>query len=44
LDSVDHPALPVFVNIMVLGVIPLTAIALITVAIMEKRIERKKTI
>lgn len=44
LDSVDHPALPVFVNIMVLGVIPLTAIALITIAIMEKRAKSKKTI
>jgi cation:H+ antiporter len=43
LNSVDHPVLPLFNNIM-LGVIPLTAIALITVAIIEKRSKRKKTV
>jgi cation:H+ antiporter len=43
LNSVDHPVLPLFNKIM-LGVIPLTAIALITVAIIEKRSKRKKTV
>jgi cation:H+ antiporter len=43
LNSVAHPFLPVFINIM-LVILALTAIALITVAIMEKRTERKKTI
>lgn len=44
LNSVDHPLLPLFNKIMVLGVIPLTAIALITVAVSEKRSSRKKTV
>jgi cation:H+ antiporter len=44
LNSVDHPILPLYVQIMMLGVIPLTAIALITVAIMEKRAKSRKTI
>lgn len=44
LDSVDHPFLPLFNKIMLLGVIPITAIALITVAILEKRSRKKKTI
>jgi cation:H+ antiporter len=44
LDSVDHPVLPLVNKIMLLGVIPLTAIALITVAIIEKKSSRKKTV
>jgi cation:H+ antiporter len=44
LNSVDHPILPLYVQIMMLGVIPLTAIALITIAILEKRAKSRKTI
>jgi cation:H+ antiporter len=44
LNSVDHPILPLYVQIMMLGVIPLTAIALVTIAIMEKRAKSRKTI
>jgi cation:H+ antiporter len=44
LSSVNHPLLPLFNKTMLLGVIPLTAIALITVAVMEKRARRKKTV
>jgi cation:H+ antiporter len=43
LDSVDHAILPLFINIM-LVIIALTAIALITIAIMEKRAKNQKTI
>lgn len=44
LNSVDHPILPLYIQIMMLGIIPLTAIALITIAIMEKRAKSRKTI
>jgi cation:H+ antiporter len=42
LNSLDHPALALFNKIMLFGAIPLTVIALITVAILEKRAKRKK--
>lgn len=37
-----HPILPLYVKIMMLGVIPVTIIAIITIAIMEKRAKSKK--
>jgi cation:H+ antiporter len=42
LNSVDHPTLSLYNKIMLFGVIPLTVITLITVAILEKRAKRKK--
>jgi cation:H+ antiporter len=44
LSSGNHPLLPLFNKVMLLGVIPLTAIALITVAIIEKRAKKQKTV
>jgi len=44
LNSVDHPALPIFNKIMLFGVIPLTVITLVTIAILEKRAKRKKAV
>ncbi|MGB5631548.1 MAG: calcium/sodium antiporter [Waterburya sp.] len=44
LDALNHKILPLYVNIMLFVAIPLTIIALVTVTIMEKRAERKKTI
>jgi len=44
LDALNHPVLPLYINVMLWFVIPLTVIALITVTIMEKRAENKKTV
>ena len=44
LDALSHPFLSLYVNIMLLAVIPLTVIALVTLTIIEKRAETKKTI
>lgn len=44
LEALQHPILPLYINIMLLGVIPLTVIALIAITIMEKRAENKRTI
>ena len=44
LDALNHPVLPLYINVMLWIVIPLTVIALITVTIMEKRAENKKTV
>ncbi len=41
LNATDHQFLASYVNIMLVVVIPITVIALITVAILEKRAERK---
>lgn len=44
LDALDHAILPLYITIMLWFVIPLTVITLITVTIMEKRAENKKTV
>lgn len=44
LNALDHPTLPLFQNIMLLGIIPLTAIALVIVTILEKLSANKRTI
>ncbi|MEO0847949.1 MAG: calcium/sodium antiporter [Cyanobacteria bacterium J06648_1] len=44
LDATNNPVLPMYIRVMLIGVIPLTAIAVITIAIMEKRAESKKTV
>lgn len=43
LDALDHQVLPLYVNIMLFVVIPLTVIGLITATVMEKLREMKKT-
>lgn len=42
LDALDHQILSVYVTVMLTIVIPLSVITIITVAIMEKRAEKKK--
>ena len=42
LDAIDHQLLPLYITIMLVAIIPLTVIAIITVAIMEKRAAEKK--
>lgn len=42
LDALNHTLLPLYVNVMLIFVIPLTIIALITATILEKRAERKR--
>jgi cation:H+ antiporter len=44
LDAIDHPILPLYITIMLAVVIPLTVIAIITMAIMEKRAVEKRKI
>ncbi|MBE9046691.1 calcium/sodium antiporter [Pleurocapsales cyanobacterium LEGE 10410] len=41
LDALDHPVLSLYITIMLTVVIPATIIAIITVAVIEKRAERK---
>ena len=43
LDALDHPLFDLYVSIMLVAIIPLTIIALITAAILEKRSKSKKT-
>ncbi|MEM8720630.1 MAG: calcium/sodium antiporter [Cyanobacteria bacterium P01_G01_bin.39] len=42
LDALNHTFLPLYINIMLVFVIPMTIIALITATIMEKRAEKKR--
>ncbi len=43
LDAIDHQILPLYVNIMLFVIIPLTIIGLVVATIMEKLGERKRT-
>lgn len=43
LDAINHPILPLYVNIMLFVIIPLTIIGLVVATIMEKLGERKRT-
>ena len=42
LDALDNPILPLYVNVMLWIVIPLTAIGLITIAVMERRARKNR--
>ena len=44
LDALDHAILPLYINVMLWVIIPLTVIGLIAVTILEKRAERKKIV
>lgn len=44
LDAIDHQILPLYVNVMLFAIIPLTILGLVIATIMEKLGERKRTV